>query len=96
MKTGDVKHWLRRLAGRIEEQQEAERAADARPDPPRHQQKGPIVKGPRAYLPCWLCTALMAEDGKRVRIIGTTKQGLRAHLESHRQGRIVKPTGPDA
>lgn len=66
----------------------------ADPKVPRHQHKGPFTKGPRAYVPCPICTQMIrASDPKYDGIIvGTAKQTQRRHMKDHKLGLIRKPT----
>lgn len=60
-------------------------------EPPRSQARGPITKGPRAYLECSTCSALLSTTERRVRV-GVPKQRARAHLRAHRLGVIRRPS----
>ncbi len=53
--------------------------------PPRGQYTGPFSKGPRAYVPCPMCTNVMiARDPDYKGTVGTSKQHQRQHLKDHR------------
>lgn len=55
----------------------------------RAQARGPITKGPPAYVACAMCTRMFG------RPTGTRKRHAARHLRDHRMGRIKAPTAPD-
>jgi hypothetical protein len=63
--------------------------------PPKHQHTGPFSKGPRAFVPCPMCTSkAVADDPKFTGTIGTSKQHQRQHLKDHREARLFLKKAP--
>ena len=62
-------------------------------EPPKGQYRGPFRKGPRAYVPCPMCTyTLRARDPEYTGAVGTSKQHQRQHLKDHRLAQLfLKP-----
>lgn len=83
----------------VEERKGKKTSADQRVpimrEPPRHQQKGQIVKGPTTWVVCPACTKLFSTKTKPVRY-GVRKRHAARHLADHRGGRIKRPTVPAA
>ena len=59
-------------------------------EPPRHQQKGSITKGPTTWVECSFCSKLFSTKEKPVRY-GVRKRHAARHLADPRGGRIKRP-----